>query len=421
MYNPDPHPHLSGLRKLGVIIAVIAIIAAVVGIGMRLAHHAELVKEAKKNAVPDVLVIKATEGPQVQEVVLPGHVSAFADAPVYARTSGYLKRWLVDIGAQVKAGDVLAEIDTPDVDDQLRQAEADLAVAEANSKIAQVTARRWRELLKTDSVSKQDADTRTASATANTAQVASAQANMGRLQQLEGFKRVVAPFDGVITARNTDIGQLINAGNNAGQALFNIADSSKLRIYVEVPQLYSPGIKVGMQAELHFAEHPNESFPAELTQMANALDPTTRTLQTQFQIDNSSGRLLPGGYTEVHLQVPSPSNGVRLPVNTLMFRPSGIFVAAVDEAGTVTIKPVKTGLDFGSQLEIKDGVAAGDTVIINPPDSITTGTKVNAKPAPPPKDDKAAPKEEKPAETKPEEAKPVDQPKAEEPKPEEKK
>ena len=341
---------------------------------MRLRRSREATED---NAVPTVVVMKAAQGPASEEIVLPGTVQAWHEAPIYARTSGYLKGWKTDIGTPVKTGDLIAEIDTPEVDAQLHQAEADLGTAQANQKLAQSTADRWTALLKTNSVSKQDADEKVSAAAAGSATVAAAQANVDRLQQLESFKQVVAPFDGIITARNTDVGALINAGSSGnGPELFHIAETDKLRVYVQVPEPYVPQITPDLVAELHFAEHLGEVFPAKLARTADALDPASRTLLIELEVDNAKGELMPGGYTDVHFKLAAAANTVRLPVNTLIFRAEGMQVATIDADGHALLKPIKISRDFGNTVEVQSGITPGETIIVNPPDSLATGQPV---------------------------------------------
>jgi RND family efflux transporter MFP subunit len=390
------HPHNSHPpRRRGRLILICVIVVLVAGgvAGMRWHEAYALRHAAKENAVPLVAVIKAPRGPAVQELVLPGNVEAWHEAPIYARTSGYLLDWKTDIGTRVKAGDVLADIATPEVDSQLRQAEADLKTAEANAKLADSTAKRWKQLLKTDSVSKQEADEKISTAAADDAALASARANRDRLADLESFKRVVAPFAGIITARNTDTGALINTGSGTGVGpeLFHIADTSRLRIYIQVPQNSAGAIHPGMTAELHFTEHPGKTYTATLFKTADAIDPANRTLLTQFKIDNPTGELLAGGYTETHLKLPTSDNTLRLPVNTLIFRAEGLQVATVDANNKVLLKTITMGRDFGNSVEVIAGIAPDEQVIINPPDSIVTGDEVRIAPPKdePAKDDKS--------------------------------
>jgi len=315
---------------------------------------------------------------------LPGTVQSFLEAPIYARTSGYVKAWYTDIGAPVKKGQLLAELDTPEIDDQLHQAEADLGTAEANGKLADSTAKRWQALVATDSVSKQENDEKAADAAAKNAAVLASKANVARLQQLESFKRVVAPFDGIVTARKTDVGALINAGSGIGPELFHVADTSKLRVYVQVPQAYVPLVKAGMAASLRFVEFPRRDFPATVARTAEAMDATARTLLVELQVDNAQHELLPGGYTEVHLAVTPSAATVRLPINTLLFRAEGLRVAKIDGNNQVVLAPVTLGRDYGTEVEVVEGVAPGESVVLNPPDSLKDGQAVRVTPPAPP-------------------------------------
>jgi RND family efflux transporter MFP subunit len=379
---PPPPPstpekkHGGGGWILGIVI-IAFICVAVLGIATRIQEETTLKGETKRAVVAAVVVMKAPSGPADEEVVLPGNVEAWHEAPIYARTSGYLKDWVTDIGTPVKEGDLIAEIETPEVDAQFHQAQADLATAKANDDLAQTTAARWAELLKTHAVSKQDYDDKTGAAAAALATMQSAQANLDHLQQLEIFKRITAPFDGIITARNTDNGALINAGSSGvGPELFHIAATDKLRIYVQVPEIDVPTVTPNMIADLVFVEHPGKTYTAKLARTAGALDPATRTLLIELEADNSKGELLPGGYAEVHLKLPSPPETVRLPVNTLLFRSDGMTAATVGDDGKAVLKPLTIGRDYGKDVEITAGVKAGETIIVNPPDSLLNGQKV---------------------------------------------
>jgi RND family efflux transporter MFP subunit len=345
------------------------------GIISRTVEEHRLQKETDDEAVPTVNIVQAKKSPDSEDLVLPGNVQANYEAAVYARTSGYIKQWYTDIGTPVKAGQLMADIDTPEVDDQLRQAEADLGTAQANSALADSTARRWKALLATDSVSKQETDEKVGDAQAKTAMVASAKANLARLQQLEGFKHVVAPFDGVVTARETDIGALINAGSGQGPELFRVADKSKLRIYIQVPQNYASVFVQGTVVQLVFAEHPGRTFDARMARTAQALDPASRTLLVQLETDNAKGDLLPGGLTEVHLKSLAGNPSVRLPASALMFRAEGLRVATFDN-GHAKLHPISIGRDFGKEVEILTGIDAGQNVILDPPDSLVDDEEV---------------------------------------------
>jgi RND family efflux transporter MFP subunit len=343
-------------------------------------------RETRDMAVPTVSVIKAERGAPEQEIVLPGTIQAYTDAPIYARTSGYLKRRTVDIGAHVHAGQLLAEIDTPEIDEQLRQARADLATAEANLALAKTTAERYQDLIKTDSVSRQDVDNANGGFAARKASVDSARANVSRLEQLMAFRRIEAPFDGVITARNTDVGALIDPGSNAKE-LFHIAAMNRLRVFVSVPEIYSRAARPGMTADLALKEFPDRRFEAKLVRTANAIDLSSRTLLTEFEVDNRDGALLPGSYAEVHLKLASAGDTFRLPISALMFRPGGMTVAVMKDATHAALVPVTLGRDFGSSVEIVAGLDGTERIIDSPPDSIETGQEVRvAAPAAAPAD-----------------------------------
>jgi RND family efflux transporter MFP subunit len=277
----------------------------------------------------------------------------------------------------VKTGDLLAEIDTPDIDAQTHQAEADLATAQANDQLAQTTLKRWQILLKTNSVSKQDVDDKAGAAAADDALVAAAQANLDRLKQLEDFKHVIAPFDGVITARNTDVGALINAGSGsaAGQELFHIAETDKLRIYIQVPENYTSAITPDIAVDLYFPAYPQRAFPATLARTADAIDPATRTLLIELEVDNAKGEMMSGGYAEAHIKLTASGGNVRLPVSTLLFR-DGMQAATIDGDSHVVLKRITIGRDYGKSVEVLSGISAGEKVIVNPPDSLDNGQEV---------------------------------------------
>jgi RND family efflux transporter MFP subunit len=364
------------IRRYSLVLLIVAIGLGVWGEVSRVLARSALGKETAQAAVITVLTVSPNRTPLGEELVLPGTVQAFIDAPVYARTSGYLKAWYTDIGTQVTKGQLLAEIEAPEVDQQLSQAAADLATARATESLSNSTNARWKGLLATDSVSKQDAEEKAGDAAAKKAAADSASANVARLRDLESFKRVVAPFNGVITARNTDIGALINAGQSAGSELFRIADTHKLRIYVQVPEAYAAATAPGLQADLRFAEHPQKTFPAVTVRTSNALDPTSRTLQVQLELDNANREVFPGAYAEVHFKLPASAQSLRLPANTVLFRSAGLQVATVDGQKRVKLKNVVQGRDFGNTIEILSGLDAGELVIVNPPDSLTDGVLV---------------------------------------------
>jgi RND family efflux transporter MFP subunit len=348
---------------------------------------AALREDTQAAAKPTVLVTAPAKGQATEELVLPGSVQAWSDAPIYARTSGYLKRRLVDIGDTVKAGQLLAEIDAPEVDQQLRQAEADLAVAEANNKVAQGTAERYKQLLATQSVAPQDAEDRIGDGLAKAATVNAARANVQRLRELQGFARVTAPFDGVVTARNTDVGALVVAASTSGQALFHVSSTRKLRVYVETPESLAAGITTGLKADLRFVSQPGKSFPAKVTSTSTVISASTRTLLTQLEVDNANGTLLPGAYAEVHFKLPLHVDTLRVPGNALLFRADGLSVVTVDAQDTLRIKSITQGRDFGKEVEVLSGLQPTDRIVLNPPDSALDGTAVRvtvAKPKPAP-------------------------------------
>jgi len=352
---------------------------ATFGIWSRHVADAAVARVTEDAALPTVAAMEAQPGPAEEDVVLPGTVQATIDTPIYARTSGYVKRWYTDIGAKVKAGDLLAEIDTPELNQQLRQARADLQTAEANNRVAQATAKRVRALLPTQSVSAEQDDQASSDAAAKAALVASNEANVKRLEELVAFEKVVAPYDGIVTARETDVGNLINAGSGAGAELFRVADTSKLRIYVQVPQSYAPRVKPGVAVSLNFPEFPGRAFEAKLVRTADAIEPRARTLLVELEADNSKGELLPGGYVDVKFKLPAGTRGVRVSANALLFRAEGPRVASVGADGRAILHEVTLGRDFGTSIEVLTGIAPGEKVILNPPASIQTGAVVRLK------------------------------------------
>jgi RND family efflux transporter MFP subunit len=325
--------------------------------------------------VPIVAVITAEKGAPQQDIVLPGTMQAFTDAAIYARTNGYLRKWYADIGSRVRTGQVLADIDSPEVEQQLEQARADLATADANARLAQSTAERYRDLIKTDSVSKQDLDNANGSLEAKLTAVNSAKANVRRLEQLHGFGQVTAPFDGVVTARNTDVGALIDSGSNAKE-LFHVAAVHRLRVFVNVPEIYSRAAQTGMKADLTLAEFPGRAFTGTLARTAQSIDTASRTLLTEIDVENAKGELLPGSYAEVHLKLPGAQSTYKLPVNAIIFRTEGVRVAVVGEDGKVTLQPVTIGRDYGDSLEVVSGLSGRERIIVNAPDSIEAGQAV---------------------------------------------
>jgi len=355
-----------------------AVVIVVAGILPRIQARTALRRETAEMAIPAVVVVQPKRSAPAQEIVLPANVQAFADAPIYARTNGYLKRWYVDIGSRVKEGQLLAEIDTPEVNQQLRQSLADLATAQANLNLSKITSDRYAGLLKTDSVSKQESDNAAGDYEAKQANLQSAQANVKRLEELKSFQKIYAPFSGVITARNTDVGALIDSGSSGGvrTELFHIVQPDKLRVYVSVPQVYSQAAKPGLTAELTLSEFPGRPFEGKLVRTANAIDPASRTLLVEIAVNNPTGQLFTGSYAEVHLKLPTAASAFILPVNTLLFRAEGLRIATVGEGQKVELKPITIGHDFGSEVEVIAGLSGSENVIVNPPDSVVTGETV---------------------------------------------
>jgi len=356
---------------------VVAVVLVTWGEAHRLMARDALRQRAAVESTLAVATVRPTRSEEGEKLVLPGTVQAYIESPIYARTNGYLKAWYTDIGSTVRKGQLLAEIDAPEVDQQLAQAVADLATARANEALSNTTDRRWKGLLATESVSQQDADEKAGDAAAKRATAASAAANVSRLRELESFKRVLAPFDGVVTARHTDIGALINAGQSVGSELFRVADTSKLRIYVQIPEPYAGAAQPGVQAELRFSEQAGKSYTATTVRTSNALDPTLRTLQVELELDNARHEIFPGAYAEVHFSLPGNAHSLRLPATTVLFRAPGPQVAAVDPQNKIQLKSIVVGRDFGSTIEVLAGLDDGDRVVVNPPDSIINGVFVH--------------------------------------------
>jgi RND family efflux transporter MFP subunit len=358
-------------------------IAAVVyfGILSRTASAAALAREAREDATIPVTVVHPKRGGADEEVVLPGNIQAFTDSPIYARTTGYLKKWYVDIGMHVTAGQLLAEIDAPELDHQLQQARADMESAQANLKLAQSTAERWQTLLKSASVSRQETDEKMGDLSAKKALVDAAASAVHRLEDLQAYEKVTAPFDGVITARNTDVGALIDAGSNApGKELFHLAATGSLRVFVNVPEVFNRAARDGAKATLQLAEYSDRHFTGTIVRNANAIDATTRTLLVEVDVDNNGGELLPGAYVLVHLKLPAQAGGAAMrgytvPVNTILFRSEGLRVALV-RGGKAQLAPITIGRDYGNEVEVVSGLRPQDQIITNPPDSLVSGEAV---------------------------------------------
>ena len=365
-------------------LAVVTLAAAFAGLGFviwsginaRAADARKLAHETTETSVPVVRVVHPKSAAPVQEIVLPGNTQAFTESPIYARTSGYLTRWYFDIGARVKKGDLLAEIETPEIDQQLQQARAGLETAEANYRLAETTAERWQGLLKSNSVSKQETDQAVANMAAQKATVDANSANVRRLEQLQSFEKVYAPFDGVITARNTDIGALIDAGaGGQSKELFHLAAIGTLRVFVAVPEVYSNAAQAGAKASLTLDEYPGRTFYGTLVRDSSTIDTASRTLLVEVDVANSAGQLLPGAYVSVHLKLPGKVRSVTVPADTLLFRSEGLRVGVV-RAGNAVLTPVTIGRDYGSTVEIVSGLQPSDAVILDPADSLATGSPV---------------------------------------------
>jgi RND family efflux transporter MFP subunit len=365
-------------RRLYFAIALVVVVALLVsGIWPRVKARTSLRAETAQAALTAVSVVLPKQAAPAQEIILPGNVQPYITAPIYSRTNGYLKKWFFDIGAHVKQGQLLALIETPEVDQQLQQARSTLLTAQANLELATITKARYQGLLKSNAVSQQDVDNAVGAYNANKAIVEADKATVEQFAALVSFEKIYAPFDGVITARNTDIGDLINSGSAGGVKtdLFHIAQPGQLRVYVNVPEEYSRGIKVGMTADLSLAEFPGNKFQGKLVRTADAINATTRTLLVEIDVDNPAGTLLTGSYAEVHLQVSSQASTFLIPVNTLLFRSEGLRVAVVKD-GKVVLSAVTPAHDFGNQIEIVAGLKSDDQVIVNPPDSIVSGQEV---------------------------------------------
>jgi len=364
----------------GVIIAILVVIIVagviVMGVVPRLRAKAALRTETTDLAVPTVVVIHAKRGDPEQEIILPGNIQAFEDAPIYARTNGYLKKWYVDIGGHVKSGQLLADIDTPEVDQQLQSARADLKTAQANLNLSKITEDRFEGLKNTDAVSKQDVDNAHGDFEAKRAIVASSEYNVKRLEETLAFNKIYAPFDGIVTARNTDIGQLIDSGSGgAAKEMFHMQSTRVLRVYINVPQQYSQAAKPGLTADLTLAEFPGRRFKGQLVRTAKAIDPASRTLLVEVDVNNTTGELFPGAYTGVHLKLPEGIPTFILPVNTLIFRSQGLQIATVAD-GKASLVRIVMGRDFGSEVEVVSGLTGQENVMVNPPDSLVEGEQV---------------------------------------------
>ena len=371
-----PNVSRKKLRVAGIIAALVVAGVVVIGLVTRASGEAQLKDWTNDQAIPTVALVTPDGDGKGGTLDLPGRLEAYSRAPLYARVSGYLKSWTADIGTPVKAGQLLAEIETPDLDQQLLQAKADLASAQANAALASTTAKRWQAMQGTDSVSKQEVDEKTGDFNTKQALVKAAQANVDRVQAQKGFTRIVAPFDGVVTARDTDIGALINVGGAVGQELFVVSDTKKLRVYVNVPQNYVPSIPAGTKASITVPEHPNKTYTATVESSSQSVNIASGSTLMQLGVDNANGELLPGGFANVSLDLPRNVTSLSIPASALMFNKSGLHVATVGADNKVVLKDVKIGRDLGKTIELSSGLDASDRVIDSPPDGVADGDLV---------------------------------------------
>jgi RND family efflux transporter MFP subunit len=379
----QPAPQKPERSHLFLVLVVVAILLLVVGgitLLMRRSQYKALAKETETLAVPTVSVVHPIAESNSEDLVLPSTLQAYVESPIYARTNGYLKKWYHDIGSRVSKGQLLADIDTPEIAQELAQSRAELGTAQANQSLSQITASRYEGLLKTDSVSKQEADNASGDLAAKRANTLSAEANVRRLQETESFRHIYAPFSGVITRRNVDIGNLINAGNGGtAQLLFTLAQTDPIRVYVNVPEVYAPAIHAGLGAYLELQQFPGQKFYGKVTRTADAIDLNTRTLLTEVDVPNKSGQLLPGGYAQVHLEVKVNGSRLEVPVNALLFRSEGLRAVVIDDNHKTHLQPLMIGRDYGVTLEVLQGLKPTDWIVINPADSLDEGVQVNVK------------------------------------------
>ncbi|MES2237848.1 MAG: efflux RND transporter periplasmic adaptor subunit [Pseudomonadota bacterium] len=365
------------LRKVATFLLVIALAIVIIGLVTRYLDSRKLREWTNAQAVPTVVVNPPGTGKNAASLDLPGRIEAYARAPIYARVSGYLKSWKADIGTPVKTGQLLAEIETPDLDQQLLQAKADLANAESAAKLSATTAKRWQAMLGSDAVSRQEVDEKTTDLTNKQALVKSATANVARYQALKSFTRILAPFDGMVTTRSTDIGALINAGSGVGPELFVVSDTRKLRIYVNVPQNYAPAIKKSGKAKISVPEHPGRFYPATIESYSQAINAASGAMLVQLVVNNPAGELLPGGYALISLDLPNDKPSLSIPASALIFDKAGLRVATVDSTNKTLIKQITVARDLGNVIEIASGLTSADRVIESPPDGIENGTLVH--------------------------------------------
>ncbi len=372
-----PQSGKSAGSRLIVLVLIILLFGGAMAVVRRLSEKKALAKETERLAVPTVSVLKPAAEPASEALTLPAQLQAYVESAIYSRTNGYLLRWNKDIGSRITKGELLAEIDTPEVDQELSQAKASRQQIQAQLELAKSSAERWVNLRKTDSVSQQESDQQTSAYTQARANLAFADANVKRLEQLESFKHIYAPFSGVLTKRNVDTGALINAGSaGQGRELFDIAQVDPLRVYVSVPQANAPSIKRGMAAYIELAEYPGQRFTGKVARTADVIDPATRTLLTEVEVPNRDGHLMPGSYAQVHFAVPVQTVRMSVPVNALLFRAEGPRIAVVGPDSKIHLKPITIGRDFGTKIEILTGLEADDQMVVNPADSLQDGEAV---------------------------------------------
>jgi RND family efflux transporter MFP subunit len=382
-YQYDEPKRKSRLFLMLTLLVIVLVVVGAFTMFQRRSQYQALANETEKLAIPTVSVIHPTVEPGQEDLVLPSTLQAYVESPIYARTNGYLKKWYHDIGTKVRQGELLADIDTPEVDQQLSQARADLGTSQANENLSKITATRYEDLIKTDGVSKQEVDNAAGDYAAKKASVQSAEANVRRLEELESFKHIYAPFSGVITRRNIDIGNLINAGNGgAAQELFVVAQTDPIRAYVQVPEVYAAAMRAGLGAFLDLAQYPGQHFQGKVVRTADAIDQNSRTLRTEVDVPNKGGQLLPGGYAQVHLMVKVAGERLQVPVNALLFRSEGLRAVVVDANHKTHLQQLTIGRDYGTALEVLQGLSANDWIVVNPADSLDEGVQVNVKQTP---------------------------------------
>ncbi len=376
----QPRPKGSRVFTILFVVVIVLVLLGAFTLFQRRSQYQALAKETETLAIPTVAVMHAAVESAEEDLVLPGAMQAYVESPIYARTNGYLKKWYHDIGSRVRQGDLLADIDTPEVDQQLSQARADLNTQQANASLSKITAARYQELIKTDGVSKQEVDNALGDLEAKVANVKSAEANVRRLEDLESFKHIYAPFSGVITKRSVDTGTLINAGNGgASQQLFVLAQTDPIRVYVSVPEAYAPSIRSGLGAFLELTQYPGQKFEGRVVRTAESIDPGTRTLLTEVDVPNHNAALLPGGYSQAHLQVKVTGARLAVPVNALLFRSEGLRAVVVDANHRAHLRSITVGRDYGTTLEVLQGLDVNDWIVLNPADSIDDGQEVRVK------------------------------------------